>query len=100
MQTRILNNIKTSVFVTGPKSSAHVTVINATEITETELLEIKRAMQNNYSVTEPMGTYFLLSIQALKFKTAMSEAEATQLYRTMLMKASEAWHDYYIASNN
>ena len=100
MKTRILNPLSPSVFVNGPKSAAHVTILNASEMPEHELLAWKREKRNNYSVTEPMGRYYLLTISALKYKTAIPPDEALQLYKTMLMTAANAWHDHVIAKNN
>lgn len=100
MQARILKNpVSPSIMVANDKSTAVFSVLNATNMPETELLEWKR---NNpsYSVTEPFGTYFLVSLSALKFKIEIPLDEAQKLVTSMMLFAADSWYDHYVTCNN
>jgi hypothetical protein len=88
------------IFLHNKPEYAVVKVTDASNFTHDEEIKFKQK-HTKYSVTQPAGKYFLLTIEEINFeKIPDNNADAISFYTEILGKAGVFWHDYYLISQN
>lgn len=82
------------------KNYAAIEAIDASKMTEDEIMQWKRE-NPNYSSTEPYGKYFLMRIVEFQLDNPPdSDKELAKVANKFLLKGGDFWHDHYITIGN